>query len=52
MDEGNTGRFELTVYKGQTNAFEGEGELCHSKAQSGQFPDMETLKQMIASAIE
>ena len=35
MDQGRTGRLEVTVYKGQSGSCEGEGALVWSKAACG-----------------
>ena len=52
-DAGRTGRFEITLYKGVTNA-EGDGELIHSKASAGGFPsaDWGTFLEMLKGEIE
>ena len=52
MDDGYTGRLEVTVYKDQKDD-KGEGELVHSKASSGAYirADYPTFLAMIEGAI-
>ena len=54
MDNGMTGRLEVTVYKGSAQSCTGEGEVAWSKAQSGAYPasDWETFIGMVRAAIE
>ena len=54
MDDGATGRFEVTIYKGQNQQVEGEGELVWSKQSTSTFPasDWDTFISMCQQAIE
>eukprot|EP00352_Strombidinopsis_acuminata_P000420 CAMPEP_0176343424 /NCGR_PEP_ID=MMETSP0126-20121128/3931_1 /TAXON_ID=141414 ORGANISM="Strombidinopsis acuminatum, Strain SPMC142" /NCGR_SAMPLE_ID=MMETSP0126 /ASSEMBLY_ACC=CAM_ASM_000229 /LENGTH=56 /DNA_ID=CAMNT_0017689361 /DNA_START=182 /DNA_END=352 /DNA_ORIENTATION=- len=52
-DNGLTNKLEVSVFK-NTQMDQGEGEIVHSKAQSGQFIDADypTFLALVKNAIE
>ena len=54
MDEGRTGRMEVTVYKNSAQSCSGEGTLVWSKATTSAFPssDWEKFMGNVTAALE